>query len=315
MVRGFAGRWLNVDGLDIVNTDVLLFPDFTADLIPAFKEELFRFVESVFEADRNVNDLMTANWTFLNERLAIHYGIPGVRGGDFRKVVLAEDYRRGLFGKGAILMATSYANRTSPVVRGAWVLEHLMGTPPAAPPPGVEQFPESEEGGEQLTVRSRLEHHRKMKSCAACHDIIDPVGLALENYNAVGQWRVKDIDAGQRIDAAGKLADGTRVSGVAELRSYIVGRPDLFVHTLTENLLVYALGRSVQYYDMPLIRKLVDDAAKQDYRFSALVQGIVASPAFQYDKVPVEKPATVTANARSPAEMTDVPAAAIVQSR
>ncbi len=298
MVRGFTERWLNVDGLDIVNTDVLLFPDFTADLIPAFKEELFQFVGSVFEEDRNVNELMTADWTFLNERLAIHYDIPGVRGGAFRKVVLTEDYRRGLLGKGAILMATSYANRTSPVVRGAWVLEHLMGTPPAAPPPGVEALPESQEGGEQQTVRARLEHHRNVKSCAACHDIIDPVGIALENYNAVGQWRVKDIDAGQRIDAAGKLADGTTVTGVAQLRSYIVGRPDLFVHTLTENLMIYALGRPVQYFDMPLLRKLVRDAESQDYRFSALILGIVASPAFQYDKVPVEKPAAVTANAR-----------------
>jgi len=291
MVRGFTGRWLNVDGLDIVNTDVLLFPDFTADLIPSFKEELYRFVESVFGEDRSVNELMTANWTFLNERLAIHYGIPGVRGGDFRKVVLKDDARRGLFGKGAVLMATSYANRTSPVVRGAWVLDHLMGTPPSAPPPGVEQFPETEEGGEQLTVRARLEHHRSQQSCAACHDVIDPVGLALENFNAIGQWRVKDIDAGERIDAKGRLADGTPVNGVAALRNYIAGRPDLFVATLTENLLTFALGRPVEYYDMPLVRKLVSDAAKQDYKFSALVLGIVASPAFQYDKVPVEKPA------------------------
>jgi hypothetical protein len=298
MVRGFTGRWLNVDGLDIVNTDVLLFPEYTADLIPAFKEELFRFAESVFLEDRSVNELMTGNWTFLNERLAIHYGVPGVRGGSFRKVVLNEDHRRGLFGKGAVLMATSYANRTSPVVRGAWVLEHLMGTPPAAPPPGVEQFPESEEGGEQLTVRARLESHRNQKSCAGCHDVIDPVGIALENYNAIGQWRVKDIDAGQAIDAKGKLADGTPVGGVAALRSYIVGRPDLFVNTLTENLLTYALGRSVQYYDMPLVRKLVSDAAKKDYKFSALVMGIVESPAFQYDKVPEDKPAAVAANAR-----------------
>ncbi|MEO6080626.1 MAG: DUF1592 domain-containing protein [Steroidobacteraceae bacterium] len=299
MVRGFTGRWLNVDGLDIVNTDVLLFPDFTDDLIPAFKEELFQFVGSVVEADRNVNELLTANWTFLNERLAIHYGISGVRGGDFRKVALAQDYRRGLLGKGAVLMATSYANRTSPVVRGAWVLEHLMGTPPAAPPPGVEQFPESEEGGEQLTVRARLEHHRSVKSCAACHDIIDPVGLAMENFNAIGQWRVKDIDAGQRIDAAGKLADGTRVNGVAELRSYLAGRPDLFVHTLAENLLVYALGRPVHYYDMPMLRKLVRDAESKNFRFSALIQGIVASTAFQYDRLPLEKPLTaVTANVR-----------------
>jgi hypothetical protein len=296
MIRGFTGRWLNVDGLDIVNTDVLLFPDFTADLIPYFKEELFRFVESVFGADRSVNDLLTANWTFLNERLAIHYGVPGIRGGDFRKVELKDDYRRGLLGKGAVLMATSYANRTSPVVRGAWVLEHLMGTPPAAPPPGVEAFKESEEGGEQLTVRFRLEHHRSTKNCASCHDVIDPVGLALENYNAVGQWRVKDIDAGQAIDAAGKLADGTRIDGVAGLRGYLVSRPDLFVHTLAENMLTYALGRSVRAEDMPLVRKLVRDAAKQEYKFSALVLGIVNSPAFQYDKVPVEKQATVAAN-------------------
>jgi hypothetical protein len=298
MVRGFTGRWLNVDGLDIVNTDVLLYPEYTADLIPAFKEELFRFAESVFLEDRSVNELMTGNWTFLNERLAIHYGVPGVRGGNFRKVVLNEDHRRGLFGKGAVLMATSYANRTSPVVRGAWVLEHLMGTPPAAPPPGVEQFPESEEGGEQLTVRARLESHRNQKSCSGCHDVIDPVGLALENYNAIGQWRVKDIDAGQPIDAKGKLADGTPVDGVAALRKYLVGRPDLFVNTFTENLLTYALGRSVQYYDMPLVRKLVSDAAKKDYRFSALVVGVVESTAFQYDKVPEEKPAAVAANAR-----------------
>jgi hypothetical protein len=298
MVRGFTGRWLNVDGLDLVNTDVLLFPDFTADLIPAFKEELFQFVGSVIGEDRNVNDLLTADWTFLNERLAIHYGIPGVRGGDFRKVVLKQDFRHGLLGKGAVLMATSYANRTSPVVRGAWVLEHLMGTPPAAPPPGVEGLKESEEGGEQLTVRARLEHHRTTKQCAACHDIIDPVGLALENYNAVGQWRLKDIDAGMAIDAGGKLADGTPINGVVALRDYIVGRPDLFVHTLSENMLVYALGRPVQYYDMPLLRKVVSDAAQDNYRFSALVLGIVNSTAFQYDMVPAEKPAPVTASAR-----------------
>ncbi len=300
MMRGFSARWLNLEGLDIVNTDVLLFPDFTADLIPAFKEELFQFVESVFGEDRNVNDLLTADWTFINERLAIHYDIPGVRGGSFRKVKLEEDHRRGLLGKGAILMATSYANRTSPVVRGAWVLEHLMGTPPAAPPPGVEQFPESEEGGEQLTVRLRLEQHRSVKGCAGCHDVIDPVGLSLENYNAVGQWRVKDIDAGERIDAGGRLADGTTVDGVAALRDYLVSRPDLFVQTLTENLLIYALGRPVQYYDMPLLRKLVRDASKDDYRFSALVLGIVNSDAFLYDRVPEEKPAAMTAQATSP---------------
>ncbi len=298
MVEQFTARWLNVDGLDLVNTDTLLFPDFTDDLIPAFKSELYEFVWSVLGDDRNVIDLLTADWTFLNERLALHYEIPGVRGGELRRVQLSEDYRRGLLGKGAVLMTTSYANRTSPVVRGSWVLEHLMGTPPAAPPPGVEQFPESEEGGEQLTVRSRLEVHRSVKGCAGCHDVIDPVGLALENYNAIGQWRVKDIDAGETIDASGQLADGTPVDGVAALREYLASRPDLFVHTLAENLLIYALGRPVQHFDMPLVRKLVRDAAKHDYRFSALVLGIVSSPAFQNDRVPVEKPSTVTANAR-----------------
>jgi Protein of unknown function (DUF1592)/Protein of unknown function (DUF1588)/Protein of unknown function (DUF1585)/Protein of unknown function (DUF1595)/Protein of unknown function (DUF1587)/Planctomycete cytochrome C len=290
MVRDFTRSWLNVDGLDLVNTDTLLFPEYTDDLIPDFKEELYRFVWSVFGADRNVIDLMTADWTFLNERLAIHYGIAGVRGGEFRKVHLTEDYRRGLLGKGAILTATSYANRTSPVVRGAYILDHLMGTPPTSPPPGVSAFMETQEGGEALTVRHRLELHRTQKSCSACHSIIDPVGLALENYNAIGEWRHKDIDAGIVIDSSGKLADGTEVKGVGALRDYIAGRPDLFVQTLTQNLLIFALGRPLQYFDMPLVRRIVSDAAAQDYRFSALVLGIVNSPAFLYDKVPEQKP-------------------------
>lgn len=302
MVRDFTESWLNVDGLDLVNTDKLLFPEYTDDLIPDFKEELYRFVWSVFGKDRSVIDLMSADWTFLNERLAIHYGIPGVRGGQFRKVKLTEDYRRGLLGKGAILMATSYANRTSPVVRGAYVLDHLMGTPPTAPPPGVPAFVETQEGGEALTVRHRLELHRTEKKCAACHSIIDPVGLALEDYNAIGEWRQKDIDAGVKIDAAGTLADGTKVDGVASLRNYIADRPDLFVQTLTQNLLIYALGRPLQYFDMPLVRSIVRDAAKQDYRFSALVLGIVNSEAFLYDKVPEQKSANMTAdNAGQPA--------------
>ncbi len=302
MVRDFTESWLNVDGLDLVNTDKLLFPQYTDDLIPDFKEELYRFVWSVFGKDRNVIDLLTADWTFLNERLAIHYGIPGVRGGEFRKVKLTEDYRRGLLGKGAVLVATSYANRTSPVVRGAYVLDHLMGTPPAAPPPGVSAFHETQEGEEALTVRHRLELHRTQKSCAACHSIIDPVGLSLENYNAVGQWRQKDIDAGVKIDAEGTLADGTKVDGVASLRKYLKDRPDLFVQTLTQNLLLYALGRPLKYYDMPLVRKIVRDAAKHDYRFSAIVLGIINSEAFLYDKVPDAKTGTMTAdNAVQPA--------------
>jgi mono/diheme cytochrome c family protein len=294
LATNFAGQWLNVGGLDLVNPDTNLFPDYTEDLIPAFREELFEFVWSVLGQDRNVIDLMTADWTFLNERLALHYGIKGVRGGKFRRVQLQDRSRNGLLGKGAVLMATSYANRTSPVVRGAYVLEHLMGTPPAAPPPGVEGFVESQEGGEQLTVRHRLEVHRATKSCSSCHSIIDPVGLALENYNALGQWRQKDIDAGVPIDSEGRLADGTVVRGAAALRDYIASRPDLFVQVLTENLLTYALGRSAQYYDMPLVRKIVRESAAHDYRFSSLVLGIVRSPAFLTDRVPTDKDALVT---------------------
>jgi uncharacterized protein YbjT (DUF2867 family) len=183
------------------------------------------------------------------------------------------------------------------VVRGAYVLEHLMGTPPSAPPPGVEAFKESEEGGEQLTVRHRLEQHRAQKFCSSCHSVIDPVGLSLENYNAIGQWREKDIDAGLPIDASGKLADGTPVDGVVALRDYLAARPDLFVQTLAQNLLIYALGRPIQYYDMPLVRSLVRDAAKQDFRFSSLVLGIVNSQAFLYDKAPEQKSEAITADA------------------
>jgi hypothetical protein len=287
LATNFAGQWLNVRGLELVNPDTNLFPDYTDDLIPAFREELYDFVWDIFGNDRSVQDLMTSDYSFLNERLALHYGVKGVRGGEFRKVRMEQPERRGLLGKGAVLMATSYANRTSPVVRGAYVLEHIMGTPPVSPPPGVEAFKESQEGGEQLTVRSRLEAHRAVKSCGACHGVIDPVGLSLENYNALGQWRAKDIDAGAVIDAGGKLADGTPVNGVNALREYIVGRPDLFVQTLTENLLTYALGRPAQYYDMPLVRKLVRDAAANDFRFSTLVTGIVSSPAFLTDRAPV----------------------------
>jgi hypothetical protein len=177
------------------------------------------------------------------------------------------------------------------------VLEHLMGTPPSAPPPGVEIKLDAE-GSEQLTLRRRMESHRTNRNCAACHDVIDPVGLALENFNAIGQWREKDIDAGQRIEAEGRLADGTPVNGPGALRDYIVGRPDLFARTFAENLLAYALARPLQHYDMPQVRKLVEDAGRQDYRLSALVLGIVSSPAFQYDKVPEEQPAAIAANQR-----------------
>ncbi|MDR2216529.1 MAG: DUF1592 domain-containing protein [Nevskiaceae bacterium] len=294
LATNFAAQWLNLRGLDLVNPDTNLFPEYTEDLIPAFKEEIYEFVWSIIGEDRSVMDLLGADWTFLNERLAIHYGIPGVRGGNFRRVQLDQSWRRGLLGKGGVLMTTSYANRTSPVVRGAYLLEHILGTPPNAPPPGVEAFPESQEGGEQLTVRFRLEHHRSVKFCHGCHGVIDPLGIALENYNALGQYRTTDVDAGALIDARGEMADGTPLNGVDELREVLLSRPDQFTQALTENLMTYALGRSLQYADMPRVRQVVRDMSAQDYHFSSLVLGIVQSPEFQMDRVPSDEPAPAT---------------------
>jgi mono/diheme cytochrome c family protein len=291
LVTTFAGQWLNVRGLELVNPDPNIFPDYTDDLVPLFQKELELFVGSIFGADRSILDLLTAKHSFVNERLALHYGITGVRGGQFRRVELAESYRAGLLGKGALLMATSYANRTTPVLRGAYILEHLLGTPPAAPPPNVEAFPENQEGGAQQTVRSRLEMHRQQKSCNSCHGVIDPLGLALENFNAIGQWRDKDIDAGTPIDSTGRLVDGTPLLGPDDLRRAIVERPELYVTTFTEYLMTYALGRNVQHHDMPTIRAIVRDAQAQDYRFSSIVLGIVRSPAFTTDRLPTPKPA------------------------
>ncbi len=298
LATNFANQWLNLRGLDLVNPDTNLFPDYTEDLIPAFTEEMQRFVWSVFSEDRGVLELLTSDETFLNERLAIHYGIPGIRGGEFRRVRLDQSFRRGLLGKGAFLMATSYANRTTPVLRGAYILEHFMGTPPAAPPPGVEAFPESQEGGEQLTVRQRLEQHASLKSCHSCHGVIDPLGLALENFNAIGQWRDKDIDAGTPIDAHGKLVDGTPLAGPDDLRKALVERPDLFVHNFVENLLTYALGRKLEYYDMPTVRAIVATAATDNYRFSTLIRAIIDSPAFKTDRAPAEARSNLAASVR-----------------
>jgi hypothetical protein len=293
LVTNFAFQWLNIHGLQLVDPDRNLFPDYTADLIGAFETETELFIGSLFEADRSVVDLLTGDHTYVNERLALHYGIKGVRGGKFQRVVWKESYRRGLLGKGAFLMATSYANRTTPVLRGAYILEKFLGTPPAAPPPSVQAFVETQEGGAALTVRARLESHRTLPSCNGCHGVIDPLGLALENFNAIGQWREKDIDAGAPIDAAGQLTDGTPLHGPDDLRNALVKRSDQFVQTFTENLMTFALGRGLKYYDMPRVRAVVRDAAKQDYRLSAIVLGIVNSDAFQMDEVPKagERPA------------------------
>jgi hypothetical protein len=232
-----------------------------------------------------VQDLLTADYTFVNERLARHYGIDGVVGPQFRRVQLADPVRHGLLGKGALLLRTSYGDRTSPVLRGAWVLDKLMGTPPTPPPPGVETNLSTPEGEQPKTVRERLEQHRKDASCNACHGVIDPYGLALENFTAIGAWRDFDKDANAAIDPRSELSGGRPVDGPVALRAALLERDDQFVQALTEKLMMYATGRELEPYDMPQVRAVVRAAKRQDYRFSALVAGIVQSDAFRMQAV------------------------------
>jgi mono/diheme cytochrome c family protein len=284
LVTNFAFQWLKMRALDDADPDAILFPNFDDGLREAFKREVELFVRSVFREDRSVLDLLTGNYTFVNERLALHYGVPNVRGTRFRRVTLTDQNRFGLLGKGGVLTVTSYANRTAPVLRGAWILENLMGTPPAAPPPDVEGFPENKDGEKAKTVREIMETHRAKPACNSCHGIMDPLGFALENFDAVGEWRKIDRWAGTPIDASDTLVDGTKISGPVGLRTALLRRPDQFVQTVVEKLMTYGLGRSVEYYDMPAVRQIVRDAARDNYRFSSIVMGIVKSTPFQMRK-------------------------------
>jgi hypothetical protein len=281
LITNFAFQWLNVGRIDTNQPDPVLYPDFDPDLRDGFREEIRLFLNAVLRSDRSTLDLLRADDTFLNERLALHYGVPNVRGAQFRPVHLTDPNRFGLLGKGAVLMATSYGNRTSPVLRGAWILENITGTPPTAPPPGVEQFKETEVGKPALTVRERLESHRAQKSCKACHGVIDPLGFALENFDVVGAWRDKDRDAGSVIDASGKLSSGVPVGGPDQLNKALLARPDQFIQAFTEKLMTFALGRGLRYQDMPAVRAIVQTSASDDYRFEAIVKGVVHSAAFQ----------------------------------
>jgi len=299
LVTSFAFQWLKVRGIDNIDPDAVLFPNFDDGLRDAFRKEIELFVGSILHEDRSVLDLLTANHTFVNERLALHYGIPNVRGGQFRRVTLTDPNRWGLLGKGSVLMTTSYANRTAPVLRGAWILENITGTPPSPPPPDVEGFKENKEGEKAKSVREIMEQHRSKPSCNACHGVMDPLGFSLENYNAIGEWRAKDRDAGTPIDASGKLVDGTPVNSPADLRTALMKRPEQFVQTMTEKLMTYALGRSVEYYDMPAVRAIVRDAARDNYRFSSIVLGIVRSAAFQMRKSEVVSAKSEGSSAKS----------------
>jgi hypothetical protein len=278
LLQNFAGQWLHVRNLQNAAPNTDEFPDFDNDLRDGLRREVELFFGAVLREDRPVLDLLTADYTFVNERLAKHYGIPYVYGSQFRRVTLTEDARRGLLGKGSILLATSHADRTAPVLRGKWILENLLGTPPPPPPadvPALEPAP----GRVAKTMRERMAIHRESPACAGCHRVTDPLGFVLENFDAVGGWRVRE--AGAPIDTTGLAPDGTAVNGVVELRQALLRHQDAFVFTLTEKLMIYALGRGLESYDMPVVREIVRDASRQDYRFSSLFVGIVKSVPFR----------------------------------
>ena len=279
LVENFAGQWLYLRNLANTNPDPPTFPDFDDNLRRALQRETELFFESVMAEDRSILDLLTADYTFLNERLARHYGIPGIYGDRFRRVAVTDEGRRGILGHGSLLTVTSYATRTSPVLRGKWILENLLGSPPPPPPPDV---PDLEDAGsaEGLSIRERLEQHRANPACATCHARMDPYGFGLENFDAIGRWR-SDGPGGEPIDASDVLPDGTAFNGPSELREAILRRPDSFLETFTRKLLTYAVGRGMEYYDAPAVRRIVRAAAAEDYRFSAIVDAVVSSDAFR----------------------------------
>jgi hypothetical protein len=290
----FVHQWLDMKRLDEVVADSVLFPYASGrgDPRQGFRTELSRFANSVFQADGSVTDLLTASHTYLNERIALHYGITDVKGDRFRRVELDDSSRWGLLGKGAVLMAAAYPNRTSPVLRGAFILEHIQGVPPASPPPNVEALDENAIGtAAALTVREMMARHRASPACFSCHAVMDPLGFALENFDATGMWRDRDRYAGSTIDSAGELPDGTPLEGPDDLRDALMRYPVQFVQVFTERLLMYATGRTIESYDMPTVRRIVRDAADSDYKFSALVQGVVESEQFRLRRMP--QPAVV----------------------
>jgi hypothetical protein len=287
LASNFAFQWLNMGKLAEIEPDPSVFP-YAGDPREDFRTELKLFIDSVFRDDRSVMELLTADYTYLNERLALHYGINDVKGDRFRRVQLKNSARWGLLGKGGVLMVTSYPNRTAPVLRGAWILERITGTPPAAPPPNVEALKDNKAGEKPLSMRELMAKHRAKPSCFSCHGVMDPLGFALENFDGVGKWRAKDRFVGTGIDSSGELPDGTIVNGPDDLRKALTAKPDQFVQTLTEKLMTYALGRAVEYRDMPTVRAIVRASANDDYRFSSLVMHIVNSEPFQLRAVPMD---------------------------
>ncbi len=283
LIDNFASQWLFLRNLKNFTPDLQAFPDFDDNLRQSMEQETRLFFQSVIREDRSTMDLLTADYTFLNERLARHYGISGIYGNQFRRVKLETPERRGLLGQASILAVTSYPNRTSPVQRGKWILTNLLGIPPTPPPPNVPALKESAAGAPK-SLRERMEQHRADPVCAGCHKVMDPLGFALENFDAVGRWRADDD--GNRIDASGTLYNGTHVDGAAGLQAMLASKPDVFTGVMTEKLLTYALGRGTGYFDMPAVRGVVREARDRDYKFSAMVVGIVESTPFQMKTKP-----------------------------
>jgi hypothetical protein len=286
----FASQWLRLQDLEKIHPDVLLYPQYDDTLATSMEKETELFFDSIVRDDKSVLDLITADYTFVDERLAKHYGIPNVTGSDFRRVQTPA-YRRGILGQGSILTLTSVADRTSPVLRGKWVLDVLFGTPPPPPPPNVPTLDESTKGeqdGKRLSTRERMEQHRKDPNCASCHRVIDPLGLALDNFDVTGAWRIKDNEV--PVDVVGTLYDGTKMDGPAGLRDALLKHQDVLLRSFTENLMTYAVGRRMEYSDMPAIRAIVRDAGKSNNRMSAYILGVINSPAFRMAKP--EQPAS-----------------------
>ena len=280
LAKNFAGQWLRLRNVSGALPSDVIFPDFGESLRQDFVRETELFFDSVIRGDRSVTELLTADHTFLNERLARHYGVPGVYGSDFRRVTLTDPNRRGLLGQGSILTVTSYPDRTSPVGRGKWVLENVLGTPPPPPPPNVPELEPAGDAGKTLAMRERMEQHRANPVCASCHRLMDPLGLALENFDAIGRWR-GHMPGGTAIDASGAMPDGAPFDGPAELRGLLVRNPEQFVTVVTEKLLTYALGRGVEHYDAPAVREIVRAASEHDYGLASLIVGVVRSTPFQ----------------------------------
>jgi hypothetical protein len=285
LVTNFASQWLHLRNMRGVAPDAVAFPEFDDNLREAFQRETELFLDSQIREDRPVVDLLTAKYSFLNERLARHYGVPQVYGSHFRRVELASPARTGLLGHGSILTVTSYATRTSPVVRGKWLLENILGAPPPPPPPDVPALPENGESEKVLSVRERMEQHRKNPVCSSCHARMDPLGFALENFDAIGKWREVGEDMTE-IDASGVLPDGTKFDGPQELRGLLLGRRDDFVRTVADKLLTYAVGRGLDHADRPIVRRIVREAVPAGYTWSSIVLGIVRSTPFQMRRSP-----------------------------